>query len=245
MLLTLKTVRRLTASVALVAATVSSARAMEIITLRSGFPIACIRHEAVGNWTRLFLEPSTPGEEVGYTDVRTSSILNIEVVPDPPPPTSAKLDVPTQAAAMEPTASELRELLSHAGSAHNIDAELLASVVHAESGGKIHAVSRTGAQGLMQLTPGTASAVGVRDAFVAAQNVEGGTAYLDQMLTRYHDNLAKALAAYNAGPGAVDKYHGVPPFHETRAYVARVIREFNRRKLEALRSSSTVLAKVQ
>ncbi len=74
----------------------------------------------------------------------------------------------------------------------------------------------------------------VQDAFIAGQNVEGGTKYLDQLLTRYHDNIALALAAYNAGPGAVDKYRGIPPFRETRAYVARVIREFNRRKTTLL-----------
>ena len=131
---------------------------------------------------------------------------------------------------IEPTALELAEMLEHAGVAHNIDAALLASVVHAESGGHTRAISRTGAQGLMQLMPGTASAVGVQDTFIAAQNVEGGTRYLDQMLTRYHNNIALALAAYNAGPAAVDRYRGVPPFRETRLYVARVIREFNSRK---------------
>jgi len=125
-------------------------------------------------------------------------------------------------------------MLAHAGAAHNIDEDLLASVVRAESGGQVRAVSRTGAQGLMQLMPGTASAMGVEDAFRPEQNISGGTAYLDLMLTRYHDNVALALAAYNAGPGAVDKYHGVPPFRETRAYVARVIREFNRRKQMAM-----------
>ena len=109
--------------------------------------------------------------------------------------------------------------------------DLLASVVRAESGGNIHAVSRTGAQGLMQLMPGTAAELGVADSFRADQNINGGTAYLDTLLVRYHDNLALALAAYNAGPAAVDKYHGVPPYRETRIYVARVIREFNRRKL--------------
>jgi soluble lytic murein transglycosylase-like protein len=82
----------------------------------------------------------------------------------------------------------------------------------------------------MQLMPGTAAELGVADSFRADQNINGGTAYLDALLVRYHDHLALALAAYNAGPAAVDKYHGVPPYRETRTYVARVIREFNRRK---------------
>jgi soluble lytic murein transglycosylase-like protein len=135
---------------------------------------------------------------------------------------------------MTPTKEEMHEMLAHAGEAHNIDEDLLASVVRAESGGQIHAVSRTGARGLMQLMPATATAMGVDDSFKPEQNIAGGTAYLDALLTRYNDNVALALAAYNAGPGAVDKYHGVPPYRETREYVARVIREFNRRKQAAL-----------
>ena len=132
--------------------------------------------------------------------------------------------------AAEPTPAEMRQLLVNAGNAHNIDEDLLASVIHAESGGHIKAVSHAGARGLMQLMPGTAATLGVTDSFKADQNINGGTAYLDSLLKRYKDNLALALAAYNAGPGAVDRYHGIPPFRETRAYVARVIREFNRRK---------------
>ena len=124
----------------------------------------------------------------------------------------------------------MHQLIARAGAAHNLDVDLLASVVRAESGGNTLAVSRTGAQGLMQLMPGTAAQLGVNDSFRADQNINGGTAYLDALLLRYHDNLALALAAYNAGPAAVDKYHGVPPYRETRVYVARVIREFNRRK---------------
>jgi soluble lytic murein transglycosylase-like protein len=171
--------------------------------------------------------------------VAASAVVKVETIPDPPTPVAVPpiaknaMDGPQdRAGSSQPTAAELKELLAKAGAQHNIDAELLASVVHAESGGQVRAVSRVGAQGLMQLMPGTAQALGVKDAFAADQNVEGGTKYLDQLLTRYRDNIALALAAYNAGPGAVDRYHGVPPYRETRAYVARVIREFNRRKTE-------------
>ena len=124
-------------------------------------------------------------------------------------------------------------MLATAGTAHNIDEDLLLSVIQAESGGRVTAVSRAGAQGLMQLMPATARENGVQNAFHAGENIAGGTAYLDTMLKRYKDNLALALAAYNAGPAAVDRYRGIPPFRETRAYVARVIREFNRRKQTA------------
>jgi soluble lytic murein transglycosylase-like protein len=178
-------------------------------------------------------------------DVASASVVRIETLPDPVPAvvsSPAPKPEPNLTSA-QPTAAELRELLAKAGAQHNIDAELLASVVSAESGGHVQAVSRTGARGLMQLMPGTAAALGVQDAFIAGQNVEGGTKYLDQLLTRYHDNIALALAAYNAGPGAVDRYRGIPPFRETRAYVARVIREFNRRALN--RRQSTLLAQAK
>jgi hypothetical protein len=134
-----------------------------------------------------------------------------------------------QRSAGQITAPELHQMLATAGTAHNLDVDLLASVVRAESGGNAHAVSRTGARGLMQLMPGTAAGLGVADSFAPEQNIGGGTAYLDGLLRRYHDNLALALAAYNAGPQAVDRWHGIPPYRETRQYVARVIHEFNRR----------------
>ena len=127
--------------------------------------------------------------------------------------------------------ADLREMLAKAGAEHNLDVDLLASLVKAESGGNARAVSRAGARGLMQLMPGTASELGVQDSFRPDENVRAGSAYLDALLVRYHDKLALALAAYNAGPAAVDKYHGIPPYHETQAYVARVIHEFNRRVL--------------
>jgi soluble lytic murein transglycosylase-like protein len=81
----------------------------------------------------------------------------------------------------------------------------------------------------MQLMPSTADDLGVQNSLEPKANVRGGSTYLDSLLTKYHENLALALAAYNAGPAAVDRYHGIPPYHETRVYVARVIHEFNRR----------------
>ena len=122
-------------------------------------------------------------------------------------------------------------MLTQAGADHNLDVDLLASVVKAESDGNARAVSRAGAKGLMQLMPGTAAGLGVKNSFEPHENVRGGSTYLDALLTKYHDNLALALAAYNAGPEAVAKYNGIPPYHETHAYIARVIHEFNRRVL--------------
>ncbi len=108
-------------------------------------------------------------------------------------------------------------------------------MVHAESGGQARVISRTGARGLMQLMPGTAADLGVRDSFAPEQNVAGGATYLDALLMFYNDNLALALAAYNAGPAAVARYRGIPPYTETRRYVARVIHDYNRRKLREAR----------
>ncbi len=211
----------------------AGAFASERVTLRNGFAIDCVRHEVTGATERLYFGTAA---DSGYMDVPVASVMSIEEVPDAP--AAATVRVPAAAAGvtdvLNPTAAELHQLLAKAGEAHRIDADLLLSVVHAESAGHVRAVSRTGARGLMQLMPGTAAALGVHDAFAADQNVEGGTKYLDQMLTRYHDNLALALAAYNAGPGAVDRWHGVPPYRETQAYVSRIIREFNQRKTALL-----------
>ncbi|WP_353066166.1 lytic transglycosylase domain-containing protein [Tunturibacter psychrotolerans] len=218
-----------------IAAVCPLARAAEHVTLKNGFELDCVRREAVGDKVRLYF-PEKAGAAAGsnYMDVAAESVVRVETVADLPEPV-AEVKTPSAVTLMPaPTKEEMHEMLAHAGAAHNIDEDLLASVVRAESGGQVRAVSRTGAQGLMQLMPGTASAMGVEDAFRPEQNISGGTAYLDLMLTRYHDNVALALAAYNAGPGAVDKYHGMPPYRETRSYVARVIREFNRRKQMAM-----------
>ena len=123
--------------------------------------------------------------------------------------------------AMNPT--QIGSLVSMASSTNEVPAGLVRAVLMAESAGDPSAVSLAGAQGLMQLMPGTSAHCGIANPFDPTENVQCGSAYLKQLLDRYHGNATLAVAAYNAGPGAVDKYHGVPPFAETRAYVARVI----------------------
>jgi soluble lytic murein transglycosylase-like protein len=210
--------------------------AAERVILKNGFELDCSRREVVGDRVRLYTLGSA-AETANYVEVAADAVVRVEMIPDPPPvPVSltapaAAISANTPATAL--TREEMHTMLAHAGTEHNIDEDLLASVVRAESGGQVRAVSRAGARGLMQLMPGTANELGVGDAFQPSENIAGGTAYLDQLLKRYNDNVALALAAYNAGPAAVDRYHGIPPSRETRAYVARVIREFNRRKQTA------------
>jgi hypothetical protein len=208
-----------------------AAQAAERVTLQNGFEVTCHHHEQVEHRVRLFLHA---GED-NYVEFAQEEIAAVETVPDPPtPPTSAgplPATLPSRNADAKLSPADLHEMLAKAGHEYNLDVDLLASLVIAESDGNAHAVSRAGAQGLMQLMPGTAKQLGVQDSFAPQENVRGGAVYLDQLLTYYHDNMAKALAAYNAGPAAVDKYHGIPPYRETQVYVARVIHEFNRRVL--------------
>ena len=192
--------------------------ALERLTLRNGQTQDCERHEAAGDTVRVY----TSGEN--YFELKATDIVSVDVLPEP------ALVAAVPAPAVKLTKTDLGEMLASAGKQHNIDADLLASIVKAESNGQTRAVSRAGAQGLMQLMPGTAREMGVSDSFEPQQNINGGTQYLDALLTHYHDNIALAVAAYNAGPAAVDRYRGIPPYRETQLYVARVIREFNRRK---------------
>ena len=111
---------------------------------------------------------------------------------------------------------------------YGVDEALVRAVIRMESGGKTDAVSYKGAMGLMQLMPGTAKMLGVEDPFDPVQNLEGGIKYLSQLADKYNGDLTKTLAAYNAGPGRVDAYGGIPPFAETQKYVRSILALYER-----------------
>jgi hypothetical protein len=232
------------------------ATAAELAILRNGFSI---RHEhrlVMGTNTRLFLA----ADDSSFTDVPTEEITGYEKdlslsmplpAPLPTPADShASISVPFGSAKAESAKSwsaksgstksgsakfgstpALNQVVDTASAAYHLDPDLVNSVIHAESGFNSRAVSPKGARGLMQLMPGTANQLGVNDAFDPQANVTGGSRYLRELLERYNFDLVKALAAYNAGPQRVEQYRGVPPFRETRAYVARIVHEYNLKKV--------------
>jgi soluble lytic murein transglycosylase-like protein len=189
----------------------------------------------MGSTTRLFLG----ADDSSFTDVPTEEITGYEqdltaalpaAVPAPAlglpsakRPTPPKSSVPLNSV-------PLNEVVNSASAAYHLDPDLVNSVIHAESGFNAHAISPKGARGLMQLMPGTADKLGVADSFDPVANVTGGSRYLRQLLELYNFDLVKALAAYNAGPQRVEQYKGVPPFRETRKYVARIVHEYNTKK---------------
>ena len=247
---------------------VAHASATDIAILRNGFTI---RHESrapLGETTRLFLTP----DGSSFVDVRTAEIDRIEpdltpatqpaknsdeaisILPgsspaSPAAPATAPASVPAAAplasASANPGRVDVAEVVGAASDRYRLDPDLVNSVIRAESGFKVHAVSPKGAQGLMQLMPGTASKLGVANAFDPAANVDGGTRYLRELLEQYNFDLIKALAAYNAGPQRVEQYKGVPPYRETRLYVASIVRDFNRKKLAQQKAAMAAQPKVQ
>jgi soluble lytic murein transglycosylase-like protein len=200
--------------------------------LRNGFSILHQRRQIIGTVTRLYLD----GDQSSFVDIPTAEIDHFESVPDSPTPPPAPQPAST------PHSFDLTQAVKDASGTYRLDPDLVTSVIRAESGFNIRAVSPKGAQGLMQLMPQTASQLGVKNAFDPQANLEAGTRYLRELLERYNFDLIKALAAYNAGPQRVEQYNGVPPYYETKAYVARIVRDFNKKKLAA-KSPTPVTAK--
>jgi membrane-bound lytic murein transglycosylase MltF len=196
------------------------ASAADLAVLRNGFTIRHERRQLLGDNTRLFLGAG----DSNYIDVPTAEITGFE----------KDLTLPRMPDASSPPARskvDLNQVVNSASAAYHLDPDLVNSVIHAESGFNSRAVSRKGAVGLMQLMPGTAGKLGVTNPLDPQANVGGGTRYLRQLLERYNFDLVKALAAYNAGPLRVEQYRGVPPYRETRAYVAKVVRDYNQKKI--------------
>lgn len=124
--------------------------------------------------------------------------------------------------------AQIDQLVNTNASQWNVDPALVKAIIANESGFNASATSNVGAQGLMQLMPGTAAGLGVTNAYDPAQNVYGGTRYIKGLLDRFNGDVRKAVAAYNAGPGAVEKYGGVPPYAETQNYVENVLASYEK-----------------
>lgn len=131
-----------------------------------------------------------------------------------------------QANTASATKSQILNVVNQVAEKHGVDEKLVQALIKQESGFNPNAKSKAGAMGLMQLMPSTAKNLGVQDPYNIVQNVEGGVKYLKSMLNKYNGNVILALAAYNAGPGAVDKYDGVPPYKETQNYVRNILANY-------------------
>src|SRR3954462_5535983 len=205
--------------VLVVAVIATSGFASEYAVMRNGFALKHERREVVGEMTRLYLTSSNPSS---FVDVPSADIVSFEK--------DEIVIAPEEAKPAPPPILTIDQSIVQAGEKHHIDPDFINSVVRAESGFRPRAISPKGAQGLMQLMPKTAAGLGVKDSFDSNENVEAGTRYLRQLLEQFNYDAVKALAAYNAGPERVTQYHGVPPYRETRAYVARIVRDYNKKK---------------
>jgi soluble lytic murein transglycosylase-like protein len=154
-------------------------------------------------------------------------------------PVAMKVTAPASTAA---TAIDIDEVVREASNKNRLDPDFVRSVIMAESNFKTHAVSKKGALGLMQLMPSTAAQLGVADPFDPRANVEAGAAHLSALLDLYHDDPVKALAAYNAGAHRVKQYNGVPPYRETRAYINKIVRDFNAKKRAQMKAAGVMNA---
>ena len=203
----------------------TSAFAGEYAVLASGARLHIDRHEADGAKVRLYY--GSGFAEMNFTSVRGFEDDGIVSPPPAPaveiPPVAVVLAAPLAALALAPL-----ELADAAADKYGLPRELVRSVMAAESGMLPGALSPKGAIGLMQLMPGTAAALNANP-YDPKQNVQAGVAYLRDLLVKYQNDphqVTKALAAYNAGPGAVDKYNGIPPYRETINYVSRIVRQY-------------------
>lgn len=136
--------------------------------------------------------------------------------------------VPTETKGAKESSGHWQDQIAPLAAKYGVDESLVRAVIRMESGGQTAAVSPKGAMGIMQLMPGTARMLGVEDPFDPAQNLEGGIKYLSQLSDKYQGDMTKTLAAYNAGPGRVDAYGGIPPFAETQNYVKNVLAMYRR-----------------
>jgi hypothetical protein len=216
---------RWTVLVTLLGMTALPCAATDAAVLRNGFSIRHERRQVIGTVTRLFVN----ADGSSFVDIPTAEIDHFEAATDE---LTSHIEFQATVKSPEP-ALNLNQMVESASGTYRLDPDLVNSVIRAESGFNVRAVSPKGAQGLMQLMPKTASQLGVQNAFDPQANVEGGTRYLRELLERYDFDLIKALAAYNAGPHRVEQYGGVPPYYETKAYVARIVRDFNKKKLAA------------
>jgi hypothetical protein len=190
------------------------ARAGEFAVLSNGFRIHAERHEVDGRTVRLF-------SGGGVTELPASFVSSFEQdgsTPVQPP------GIPSQAAPPPPPV-DARSLIREAAARAGLPAIFVESVAKAESGMRPDAISPKGAIGVMQLMPATAQAYAV-DPRDPAQNIKAGAQLLRELLIKYDGDVVKALSAYNAGEGAVERYRGMPPFAETREYVNKVLRDY-------------------
>jgi soluble lytic murein transglycosylase-like protein len=202
----------------------------EYAILNSGFRVHAERHEVVGDMVRLHTS-------TGNMDIPARDISEFEIEEYVKPAEPPKIVETPAAPNGRNTSSDPRELIETAAEKNGLLPEFVHSVASAESAYRQTAISPKGAIGLMQLMPGTAKELGA-DPRDPAQNAEAGARYLKQLLIKYQhakDPVRLALAAYNAGPGAVDKYDGIPPYRETQQYVERVLRKY----LAQLKSKKT------
>jgi hypothetical protein len=183
------------------------------------------RHETIDGKVRLYTG------QTGFIELDAGLVerIDVDAAPDPPPAPPA----PVVDTVPAPVPLDARQLADQAADRYGLPRSLVRSVVKAESAFQPHVVSPKGAIGLMQLMPGTAAELGANP-HDPAQNVDAGTRYLRDLLIRYDGGLFHALAAYNAGPRAVEKYNGVPPYRETVGYINRVVKDsgLNSRKSE-------------